>query len=81
MRFPPMVPQLEEALIPRGTKSSNPASSSDESDGLMRGPTGGARREHLDLADAGRLQNGLREISSSCGIPKSQEERSGPLTR
>jgi hypothetical protein len=31
-------------------------------DRLMRGPTGGTRREHLDLADAGRLQNGLRQI-------------------
>src|SRR6516225_5571310 len=32
-------------------------------DGLMRRSTGGASRKHLDLADTGRLQNGLREIS------------------
>jgi hypothetical protein len=76
-----MVPQLEEALIPRGTKNSNPASSSDESDGLMRGPTGGARREHLDLADAGRLQNGLREISSSAAFPNRKRSDPVPLTR
>jgi len=72
-----MVPQLEEALIPRGTKSSNPASSSDESDGLMRGPTGGARREHLDLADAGRLQKGLREITHPAAFPN--RKRSDPV--
>jgi hypothetical protein len=62
MRFPPMVPPLEEALIPRGTKSSNPASSSGESTDCGLGG-----RVHADLAWAKlrMLVEGARLASTS----------------